>query len=71
MGETKNFGPLEIKVLKCEKIISNNIKSSVAYLQVKDSSNNQNEKFLFLMVGHFPLIQPLLLLIMQFTTYNL
>ncbi len=48
MGETKNFGPLEIKVLKCGKIISNNIKSSVAYLQVKDSSDNQNEKvFIF------------------------
>ena len=48
MGETKNFGPLEIKVLKCGKIVSNNSNSSVAYLQVKDLSDNENEKvFIF------------------------
>ena len=48
MGETKKFGPLEIKVLKCGKIFSNNKKNSVAYLQVKDLSENENEKvFIF------------------------
>tara|TARA_B100001564_G_scaffold347875_1_gene349103 strand:+ start:3062 stop:3589 length:528 start_codon:yes stop_codon:yes gene_type:complete len=48
LGEVKKFGPLEIKVLKCGKINSNNIDNSVAYLQVKDSSVNQNEKvFIF------------------------
>ena len=48
LGETKKFGPLEIKVLKCGKINSDNKDNSVAYLQVKDMSENQNEKvFIF------------------------
>ena len=48
LGEIKKFGPLEIKVLKCGKISSNNKNNSVAYLQVKDMSENQNEKvFIF------------------------
>ena len=49
LGETKKFGPLEIKVLKCGKVNSQNIyKDSVAYLQVKDLSVSQNEKvFIF------------------------
>ena len=49
LGETKKFGPLEIKVLKCGKISSENINNdNVAYLQVKDLSENQNEKvFIF------------------------
>ena len=48
LGETAKFGPLEIKVLKCGKINSNAMNNNVAYLQVKDSSENQNEKvFIF------------------------
>ncbi len=48
MGETKKFGPLEIKVLKCGKIFLNDKDNSVAYLQVKDLSKNDNEKvFIF------------------------
>ena len=48
LGETKKFGPLEIKVLRCRKIISENKNDSVAYLQVKDVSENENEKvFIF------------------------
>ena len=48
LGETKIFGPLEIKVLKCGKVSSVNKNDSVAYLQVKDVSENQNEKvFIF------------------------
>jgi len=49
LGEKKKFGPLEIKVLKCGKIKSKNESNdSVAYLQVKDLSINQNEKvFIF------------------------
>jgi len=48
LGETKKFGPLEIKVLKCGKISSENINDNVAYLQVKDVSDNENEKvFIF------------------------
>ena len=49
LGETAKFGLLEIKALKCG--ISDNLKTksnSVAYLQVKDISENQNEKvFIF------------------------
>ena len=48
LGEIKKFGPLEIKVLKCGKINSDDKNDSVAYLQVKDMSENQNEKvFIF------------------------
>lgn len=47
IGETKNFGPLEIKVLKCAKTKQDN-SNSVAYIQVKDLSENENEKvFIF------------------------
>ena len=49
LGETEKFGPLEIKVLKCGIIDnSNNIDGAVAYLQVKDKTENENEKvFIF------------------------
>ncbi len=48
LGEIKKFGPLEIKVLKCGKVDSDYKNNSVAYLQVKDLSENQNEKvFIF------------------------
>ena len=49
LGEIKKFGPLEIKVLKCGIVNSeNNVKNDVAYLQVKDLSENQDEKvFIF------------------------
>ena len=49
LGETKKFGPLEIKLLKCGTLNSEiNKKSSVAYIQVKDLSESQNEKiFIF------------------------
>ena len=49
LGESAKFGILEIKALKCG--ISNdpeNKNNSVAYLQVRDISENQNEKvFIF------------------------
>ncbi len=49
VGEIKKFGPLEIKVLKCGKInLENNEDDNVAYLQVKDLTENENEKvFIF------------------------
>ncbi len=48
LGEVKKFGPLEIKVLKCAKLKSNNLDNNVAYLQVKDSTENENDKvFIF------------------------
>ena len=49
LGEIKKFGPLEIKVLKCGKVSSeNNMNYDVAYLQVKDLSKSQDEKvFIF------------------------
>lgn len=49
LGEVKNFGPLEIKLLKCSKLNSKiDNQNSVAYIQVKDLSGNQNEQvFIF------------------------
>ena len=44
LGETKKFGPLEIKVLKCGKVNLDAQNDSVAYVQVKDLTENQNEK---------------------------
>ena len=47
-NETKKFGPLEIKILKCGKVKVNNKIDDVAYLQVIDTSKSQNEKvFIF------------------------
>ena len=48
LNESKKFGQLEIKILKCGKVKVNNKTDSVAYMQVKDLSNNENEKvFIF------------------------
>ena len=42
LNETKKFGPLEIKILKCSKI------DDVAYMQVKDISKSEDDKvFIF------------------------
>ena len=48
LNESKKFGPLEIKILKCGKVKVNNKTDSVAYMQVKDLTKNQNEQvFIF------------------------
>ena len=48
LNESKKFGPLEIKILKCGKVKVNNKIDSVAYMQVKDLTKNENEKvFIF------------------------
>ena len=48
LNETKQFGRLEIKILKCGKIKVNNKIDSVAYMQVKDLTKNDNEQvFIF------------------------
>ena len=48
IGETIKFGVLDIKVLKCGKIKSKSSRSEAAYIQVKDSSEIQNEQvFIF------------------------
>ncbi len=44
LNEIKQFGPLEIKILKCGKVKLNNKIDDVAYMQVKDISENSNEK---------------------------
>ena len=36
LNESKKFGPLEIKILKCGKVKVNNKLIDVAYMQVKD-----------------------------------
>lgn len=48
IGETKKYGVLEIKALKCGKIERNNSVDHAAYIQVKDISQNQSEQvFIF------------------------
>ena len=48
LDEVKQFGPLEIKILKCGKVKVNNKIDNVAYMQVKDLTKNENEKvFIF------------------------
>ena len=48
VGETNFFGPLEIKGLKCQFSENNEITETVAYLQVKDLSiEDNNQVFLF------------------------
>mgnify|MGYP001245419085 CR=1 FL=1 len=48
LDESKKFGPLEIKVLRCGKVKVNNLIRDVAYMQVKDLTKSENEKvFIF------------------------
>ena len=48
LNENKKFGPLEIKILKCGRVKINNKIDSVAYMQVKDLTKNDNEQvFIF------------------------
>jgi len=48
LNESKIFGPLEIKILKCGKVKLDNKIDSVAYMQVKDLSKSENEQvFIF------------------------
>ena len=48
VGEKKNFGPLEIKALKCQLTEEGDFLDTVAYLQVKDLSIKDNDQvFLF------------------------
>ena len=48
LNENKTLGPLEIKILKCGKVKINNKIDSVAYMQVKDLTKNDNEQvFIF------------------------
>ena len=48
VGENKFFGSLEIKALKCQLSENNDSTDAVAYLQVKDLSNKDNNQvFLF------------------------
>jgi len=48
LKETTQFGPLEIKILKCGKVKINNRIDDIAYMQVKDLTKNENEKvFIF------------------------
>jgi len=48
LNEIKKFGPLEIKILKCDKVEVNNRIDDIAYMQVKDLTKNENEKlFMF------------------------
>jgi hypothetical protein len=44
LGDTKKFGFLEIKAIKCGEISSVNKKSKAAYIQVVDLSDTKNEK---------------------------
>ena len=44
LGETKKFGLLQIKAIKCGKINSINEPGEAAYIQVKDLSDNSDEK---------------------------
>ena len=48
LNEIKKFGPLEIKILKCGKVKVDNKTDSVAYMQVKDLTKNENDQvFIF------------------------
>ena len=48
IGDKKFFGPLEIKALKCKSFEGANSSDTVAYIQVKDLSNKDNDRvFLF------------------------
>ena len=48
LGETKNFGLLEVKVLECGNVQSQSEQGQAAYIQVKDLSDDlSNQVFVF------------------------
>ena len=48
LNESKQFGPLEIKILKCGKVKVDNKIDNVAYMQVKDLTHSENDQvFIF------------------------
>jgi hypothetical protein len=48
LGETKKFGLIEIKAIKCGNVESQSEKGQAAYIQVKDLSENvNNQVFVF------------------------
>lgn len=48
LNESKKFGPLEIKILRCSKVKVDNKIDSIAYMQVKDLTKNENDQvFIF------------------------
>ena len=57
LGEMKKFGYLEIFPKKCALSTSDNVKGVVAYIQVKDLSEKEMIKFLYLMDGLFRQVQ--------------
>ena len=62
LGEIKRFGLLEIKVIKCGKVESEDKKDEAAYIQVKDVSDTNNEKIFVFNGWTFsstPYLQPL------------
>ena len=62
LGEIKRFGLLEIKVIKCGKVESDDRKDEAAYIQVKDVSDTNNEKIFVFNGWTFsstPYLQPL------------
>jgi len=44
LGENSYFGPLEIKALKCQKSQTGSTSDTIAYIQVKDLSNKDNDQ---------------------------
>ena len=44
LGENSYFGPLEIKALKCQKSQTGSASDTIAYIQVKDLSNKENDQ---------------------------
>ena len=56
-NESKTYGPLEIKILKCGKVKVNNKIDDVAYMQVKDLTKEKTKKSLYSMAGLSPLIK--------------
>ena len=44
LGDTKKFGLLEIKAIKCGNTSNEKKPDQVAYIQVKDLSDNLNEQ---------------------------
>tara|TARA_B110000263_G_C15074673_1_gene403441 strand:+ start:38 stop:556 length:519 start_codon:yes stop_codon:yes gene_type:complete len=44
LGENSFFGPLEIKALKCQRFQTESTFDTIAYIQVKDLSNKENDQ---------------------------
>ena len=70
VGKEYKFKNLSINILKCNNSKFDDDPEVTAYMQVRDTVNKDENKVLFLMIGHLPHLHQLDLLIILFMIFG-